>query len=181
LSKEHLPLQPAVVRSQLVTKLDGNPDLILSFPNWVIVVEAKTGTLEHATPSGKMQTEAYEAAVRSAMSLAPEVRVDVVYLTLARSQPHSRLAIPASYLEIAFALAEGLDRVEMEPPLRHSYALLISHFATVGLPSNLSIRTLAPQAQTWTDSAARQAACQKHLRALLALRRLLNLEAHHDV
>ena len=38
---------------------DGNPDMVLRYERFVVVVEAKTGTLEHTAPSGKLQSYAY--------------------------------------------------------------------------------------------------------------------------
>lgn len=62
---------------------NGCLDMVIDFrqPNFVLIVEAKTGTEEHETPSGEMQTKAYPAALRRSLNLRYNHPIKVVFIT----------------------------------------------------------------------------------------------------
>ena len=73
---------------------DGIPDMVLNYPDLLVVVEAKTGTAEHATPlSGEMQTHSYPAAVRRRIGRPSDFSTTTVFLTLDGSEATNGEAI----------------------------------------------------------------------------------------
>ncbi len=170
------PFHAGEVSTQLVTK-DGIPDLIIRFKQHVIVVEAKTGTAEHVTPLGKMQTESYPIAVRAALSLPASTRVYVILLTPDRVAGHSSAAIAASYFELALALAEGAAASQLNPPTRSAYTQIISHLAVRAIPVGVSIPRLADSLGSWTNDDSGLIPIRSQLRALLTVRNLIQQKA----
>lgn len=121
---------------------DGIPDLVLHFPKLLVVVEAKTGTGEHPTPSGIMQTIAYPDAVRRRLGKPSDFVTEVVYLTLDRSQARNDNAIRTSYFELAVSLAKTLNGLEVPGDIKSLYKLIISHFATQTATLGVDVREL---------------------------------------
>jgi hypothetical protein len=116
-----------IPQTQLVTD-DGIPDLVLRFENSTVVVEAKTWSAEHAAPSQKPQTVAYEGSVRRTLELDVDHRVEVVFITPSRREAKNQKAKATSFVDFAFALASALDREEMPADTRAAYAMLFTHF-----------------------------------------------------
>ena len=115
---------------------DGSfPDLVLSYSNRTVVIELKTGSEEHLTPSGLYQTEAYPKAVKETLGLGDDHIVHMVFLTPDRCSAKNPEAILASFLEFALSLSEALRNESLPGDLRFAFSLLITHLATCALPS----------------------------------------------
>jgi hypothetical protein len=113
---------------------DGIPDIVLRFDDFVVVVEAKTGTQEHATPSGRLQTEAYGPAVVAELGVEG-LPVETIYLTPDMSRGSNARARSASFFGFAVALTAALDPEAMPQDLRVMLGLILTHFvSTAGLP-----------------------------------------------
>ncbi len=117
--------------TQLFTD-DGIPDLVLHYPELLVIVEAKTGTGEHETPSETMQTVSYPSAVRRHFGKPDDFPTEVVYLTLDRTDAANASAIRTSYFEFAVILAAALNRVPVsdDDDTKPLYRLIVNHFAT---------------------------------------------------
>ncbi len=133
---------PAQPRTQFVTFVKAIPDLVLQYDNLLVVVEAKTGTGEHETPTGENQTVAYPKAVRSTLGLPENFATVMVYLTPDRSSPAAAAAVAVSYLEIAIAFAAGLQAVVLNEDVKTLYKLVITHLATCAVQPQPDVRGL---------------------------------------
>lgn len=127
------------VMTQVVTN-DGIPDLILRFPNRVVIVEAKTGSEEHPTPSGAMQTVAYPSAVRRLWSLPMDHPIDVVFLTLNRARPANAEAFATSYMDFCMVAAGVLQQVDVPTPIHQACDLILQHFLQYATPLDVDVR-----------------------------------------
>lgn len=119
---------------------DGRPDLVMQFGGFEVVVEAKTGTAEHRTPSGEMQTHAYKRSEETA----------VVFITPDRREAASESAIVTTFSEFVFCLAEA---VEQCPPCNETLAafkMLFTHFLTHA-PVDADMKTLVNQLNQWAE------------------------------
>jgi hypothetical protein len=141
---------PAEPISQLSTG-DGVPDLVLQFPTFAVVIEAKTGSDEHPTPSGELQTFAYPNAVREKLQLESCHQVYIVFLTPEKRKAANPDAILATYCEFAVVLAGALSHLELPADLRFAFQTVISHLATCGLPYSLPRSFLADTIK-WLDT-----------------------------
>lgn len=122
-------IQAAVCpQTQLITA-DGRPDLILDYRDdgFVVAVEAKTGSDEHETPGGGMQSVTYPDAVRSALNLPPGFPVRMVFLTPSGTAAENPQAINTTYAQFVLALALSLPLNCLPPHLRWSYSMLFTH------------------------------------------------------
>jgi hypothetical protein len=142
--------QPAHPWTQVGTD-DGIPDLILKFEQGVIIVEAKTGTFEHAAPSGATQTVAYEAAVRKKYDLASTVPVYVVLISPNGQEAANPEARNTSYVGFALALAKLLEIEQLPPDTRAAYRMLFTHFLTCATSSTRPVRELVEAIAAWPD------------------------------
>lgn len=141
--------QPLNVAAEVWTD-DGVPDLVLRSDRLLLVVEAKTGSLEHTTPNTKRpQTEAYLDAVRAAHRIGPDVPGFMVFITPGRVAPAARHARATSFAEFALALAQGLECCQPPDDLRAAYATLITHFITYAVPPGTDVRSVALLAERW--------------------------------
>lgn len=131
---QHSSIAPVSPTTQVAT-LDGIPDLILDFPQMRVVVEAKTTTTEHRTPSGHYQTVSYAQVLRT----VPERPVHVVFLTLDGAAGVNPSASRVTYAATALALARALQGFDLPTPLRQSFAAVISHFAFAAVPFSESL------------------------------------------
>lgn len=134
--------KPATVETQVATD-DGIPDLILRFEHTVIVVEAKTGTVEHAAPSGTMQTIAYIPAVRHRYRIADES----VYAVLIspdgqQAANEGQEARSTSYVAFALAMAYCLEAEQLPLDTRAAFKMLFTHFLTRATPTTEPVRDL---------------------------------------
>jgi hypothetical protein len=137
-------------KSQFVTD-DGIPDLILQFENTTLVVEAKTGSAEHVTPSSKKwQTFAYRESVHRKLNLPPEHKIEVVFITPNRRQAKDPQAKVTTFNEFVFAICGALDNQELPADTRAAYAMLFTHFLTQSVPSNASVRELVADIAFWS-------------------------------
>ena len=153
---------------QLITD-DGIPDLVFVYDDSVIVVEAKTKTVEHAAPSGRAQTFAYRDSVIA--HLGPEhawKRCEVIYLTPDGSAPANPAARSASYAQLAIVLADALDDLPATDALRQPYAMLITHLLMRSLPARVDAVATFEQIRRW-HVAPRTANGSEILAALSAL------------
>lgn len=125
--------------TQVVTA-DGIPDLVLHWPDLVVVIEAKTGSLEHETPSGAWQTEAYPASVREALDVAAGVDVRVGYLTPDGHGARSADAVPITFLGVVERLMGALAGHELHPRTEASFAMLFTHFVDHAGPQGGRVR-----------------------------------------
>lgn len=118
---------PAEPVSRLYTD-DGFPDLVLRYRHFVVVVEAKTGTGEHAAPSGLPQSLAYPPAVRRKLGLEDLIPVYLVFLTTTPdAKPANPEAIVTSYRDFASAMASALDAADLSDEVRPLLKLFLSH------------------------------------------------------
>lgn len=115
---------------------DGIPDLVLDYrpEKFLVVVEAKTVTEEHCSPSGEMQTISYPAAVRSQLGLPSDYPTAMVFLTTTGTAATSPDAINTTYVDLVMTLALALPLEDIPPNLRHNYFLLFTHLLTHATP-----------------------------------------------
>jgi hypothetical protein len=156
---------------------DGRPDLTFHYPDakFLVVVEAKVGSEEHATPSGLAQTSAYLASVRKRLDLGPSYLGAMIFLTRDGRQGLNPEAIPSTYEGLVVALYPVLGAAKLSDDLRWAYKVAITHLLRVTSregekPSELSLLKTALESDRPSDDSVLQLATL--LRALLA-RRLL--------
>ena len=129
---------PAEVSTQVVTD-DGIPDLILRFPERLVIVEAKTISGEHPTPSGLMQTFAYPAAMRRYDRLPETFPVDIAFLTMDRSKPANSVAHATTYIDFCLSALTVLDENDISEELRASWHSIVYHFLNHATPQDLDV------------------------------------------
>lgn len=134
---------PAEVSTQVVTD-DGIPDLILRFPERLVIVEAKTISEEHPTPSGLMQTFAYPAAMRRYDRLPDEFPVDVAFLTMDRSKPANSFAHATTYMDFCLSALYVLND-DVGNDLRTSWHSIVYHFLNHATPEGLDVPIVLQQ------------------------------------
>jgi len=147
------PIAPAKPRTQVDTD-DGIPDLVLDYGDFTLVVEAKTGSHEHETPtSGSMQTISYPEAVRRRLGLSPSKAVHVAFLTPDRKRAANENAVLTTYLDFTLALADALRDEDLNPDLRAMFKMLFTHFATRAVPFGVEGATVLRGAVSWLTEA----------------------------
>jgi hypothetical protein len=132
---------------------DGIPDLVLLFENATIVVEAKTGSAEHAVPSGEFQTVAYPEAVRRTLGLRPEQKIEVVFITPDRRKAASPTAKATTFVEFVYCIAGVFDREEMTAETqatRAAFGMLFTHFLTCATCTREPVRELVDRISEWS-------------------------------
>ncbi len=155
---------------------DGVPDLVLAYDAGLLVVEAKTKTLEHPAPSGTPQTLAYARSAPRALGIAHAAKpCHVVYLTVNGSEAANPDARPCSYASLAGALASTLDMLAPDDPLRSAYAMLITHFVRCAVPSGVDLIGVLNRIKSWADasSAPRPSEILAHLASIQSAATLL--------
>jgi hypothetical protein len=151
-----LGLSPAVVVERAVVPVtqfvadDGRPDLLLHFPNAVVVVEVKTGTDEHETPSGLSQTEAYAPSVRRTLRLPDSTHVHVVFLTPGRERPVNPAAVPTSFVEFVLAVASALEACDVPAATAGAYQMLFTHLMANASPISGGVMELIGLVAGWS-------------------------------
>lgn len=134
--------QPASPKTQFRTA-DGIPDLVLEYPKFLVIVEAKTGSDEHLTPGSlRYQTESYPSATRKALNLPELHPTFMVFLTPDRRAPKNGDAKPTTYLEFATSMATALTGVELAGDLRSLYSAIVTHFVTCAAVDGLETKEL---------------------------------------
>jgi hypothetical protein len=126
-------------KTQLRTK-HGIPDLVLVYPSFAVVIEAKTSTSEHfAAGSGEYQTIAYPEGVKKELSLAPELPVFMVFLTLEGTKAQNDCAIETRYVDYALGSALALDPSRFAEPYRTLFAAWFTHLIAEASPQELRL------------------------------------------
>ncbi|MBI4704500.1 MAG: hypothetical protein HY744_25640 [Deltaproteobacteria bacterium] len=143
---------PARPVPQFVTE-GGVPDLLLDYGDWVLLVEAKTGSAEHATPLGGKQTIDYPKAAREALAKDSQFPVEIVLIAPELREPANPDAFSGTYVQLAVALASMLSTVPLPDELRWTYRVLVTHF--VGSACPWGSRMLEVRPREWLDDAAR--------------------------
>ena len=141
--------EPCVPQTQLITD-DGIPDLVLQFKNSTVVVEAKTGSAEHAAPSMKPQTIAYQESVPRTLNLASDHTVAIVFITPDGREAKNPQAKSTTFIEFAFALARVLDGEELPADTRAAYAMLFTHLLNSPKTSGVSIQEIVGTIMAWS-------------------------------
>lgn len=137
--------------TQMRTK-DGIPDLVLPYADGPVVLEAKTVTTEHTTPTSRQpQTVSYVAAVSRALGGTATEDIGVVYLTLDRSRPANALARPMSYLEVALVLADVVESRRTSEPMLSAYRVVLGHLARRAVPDGLRIDAVDALVGRWRE------------------------------
>jgi hypothetical protein len=108
-------------------------------PGFVLVVEAKTGSVEHETPDAEMQTKAYPKHVRKTLGLPADYLVKVVFLTLEGDEAANEDAILITYLDVVRTLALTLQPDELSNELRWAYATIFTHFLAHATPEGVDV------------------------------------------
>lgn len=137
-------------KTQMITE-DGIPDLVLQFEQTTVVLEAKTGSAEHNTPSGQPQTIAYPKSVRGKLNLSPEHKIEVVFITPDRRPAENPQAKATTFIEFVFALSTVLDREKLAHDTRIAYAMLFTHFLTYATETDASARELINEIWDWSQ------------------------------
>jgi hypothetical protein len=129
---------------------DGSPDLVMQFEEITIGVEAKTGSAEHLTPSGKMQTVAYAESLREALDLRPEHTLKVVFITPDGRQASNDDAICTTYIAFVLALAGALDGHEIPPDTRTAFAIFFTHMLTCATSLSIDVPDTVKRIRAWS-------------------------------
>jgi hypothetical protein len=148
---EVLAVRFAATPSTQVVTDDGRPDLVLHYDDGVIVVEAKTGTVEHEAPSGLSQTVAYEPAIRNRLHLSSSIPVHIVFLTTDGASAANPKAIKSTFLRSMLAIVEAIEPFDLPSDFRAAHQMLFSHFATRAAPWGIDAKTLIERVFRWTD------------------------------
>jgi hypothetical protein len=139
--------------TQLVTD-DGIPDLVLRFKNLIVIVEAKTGTLEHDTPTSALpQTIAYAASVRAHWRVDHSTALETVFITPDGSAAANPKAKRSTYAGFAIAFAAALNSHPLPPETRAAFAMLITHFLSCSSSSGPATNQMLDQVTTWSTQA----------------------------
>jgi hypothetical protein len=159
--------------SQFVTD-DGIPDLILEYEKFVIVMEAKTGTDEHPTPSShQLQTVSYPVAVRRKRGLRPDVAVYMVFITPECRRAANPEAINTSYAELAGALLSKLDRNVLPVELQYLFGLIFTHFMSSAVPDVVDVKEVIENLEVLEMEFEKDAVSSDSLRRILTAKKLL--------
>jgi hypothetical protein len=142
---------PCVCQAQVYTS-DGIPDLVLQYDEATIVVEAKTGSAEHTTPSGGFQTDVYPKAVRTTLRLPPEHKVFMVFITTDGTPPHNPDAKATKYFDFVMALAEDLDRESLPEGTRFAYSMLFTHLLRRATDCQMDLLELLQTITDWSKA-----------------------------
>jgi hypothetical protein len=145
---EGAPCEP---QTQIWTE-DGVPDLILRFRGGTVVVETKTGSREHDTPSGRPQTVSYPQAVRQKFKLPPETPVKVLFVTPEGLSAQNAEAKATTFVEFVFALVRVLDDhgLSRELGTGAAYAMLFTHFLNCATVAKVRASELIERVVSWS-------------------------------
>jgi hypothetical protein len=160
----------------------GIPDLVLRYDDFVLVVEAKTGTEEHETSTGELQTLAYVPAVRRRLAVPDAVPLKVVFLTPDGRAAANPAAVSATYADFVAAFAREMRPAEFPEDLRTLLGLVLTHLITCAGIASLNVTAIRHAAEwsadlSWTED--REIA----IRRMLAIDEVLDALAReaHDV
>jgi len=129
---------PTIPHTQFVAK-GGRPDIVMDYRDdgFVVVVELKTGSEEHETPRGGMQTEAYPRLVRKSLALPDQFRVEMVFLTPSGILAASEEAINTTYHQFVVSLASAVAGRTLPPAIHWSYCTIFSHLLKHASPGGI--------------------------------------------
>jgi hypothetical protein len=118
---------------------DGIPDMVLHFQNpaYVIIVEAKLGSIEHTAPNSRAQTIAYPFAVRRALELSDDYPGDIVFLTRDGAPAKNPAAVNTTYDMLVDAIASELSPEELSSDVRWAYSMIITHLLANAASGNI--------------------------------------------
>jgi hypothetical protein len=152
---------------------DGVPDLVLRYPEFAVVVEAKTVTSEHLTPGGSFQSHSYGPAVAVALGL-PADAVETVFLTLDRALPENAAARPVSHLGSFLAIASAFGDMPLPGDIDAGFRTILTHFAATADRPMRDLRwTLMKLGSSPNAFAAITELTSAELKDLLIIQRLL--------
>jgi hypothetical protein len=163
---------PAKPETQVWTD-DGVPDLVLRYDSFAVVVEAKTGTLEHETPSGLPQTIAYPSAIRRYYGLSVDHPVHMVFLTPSRESAANDIAINATYAEFCVAIAKALEQFQCPDAMRFLFSQIVTHLTNYATPRGLNMDKIFGAPRHTRDTDWKDKALLQYLDDLSVLRRVL--------
>jgi hypothetical protein len=138
-----------IPRTQLVTD-DGIPDLVLQFENGVVIIETKTGSAEHAAPSGNPQTIAYPDAVRRQLNLPSNTQIQIVFITPNRRRAENENAKNTTFVEFVLPLAALLEKEDVPSDTRGAFAMLFTHFLSRAITNQVPVRELVERLAVWS-------------------------------
>jgi hypothetical protein len=166
--------KPCLPKLWLATD-DGIPDLVLQFQDGAVVVEAKTKSAEHSTPSRRMQGFAYPPAVRRKLGLGPNACVRMVFICPNRQESSNREAKSTTFVEFVLAMAKALEKEDLPMDTRAAYAMLFTHFMTYAAPSGTKLRKLIDEIVEWSQLPGWHQAGQvvRHLDQLLKAKEII--------
>jgi hypothetical protein len=162
---------------------DGIPDLLLEYENGIVIVEAKTGTDEHETPSGTPQTISYVGAMRRLRGLDQSVPIEVVLICPELREPANPTARATTFARFSLTLAETLERDATLPAEdRFAFAMLITHFMTCAISADVPVRRVANEIAAWSRDPEWRTDAQvaRRLKQLVAAADILLPEHQHE-
>jgi hypothetical protein len=130
--------EPAIPKTQYWTDA-GIPDLILEYPDSIIVLEAKTGSEEHPTPKGDLQTIAYPKALARSSPPGNSKAIFTVFLTPDRREAANPEAFNTSFVDFCVSLAEEFEKFRLPDDVRWPFAMLLTHFLTCAIAPGVDI------------------------------------------
>jgi len=141
---------PVTPRTQFRTD-DGIPDLILEYPNGVVIVEVKTFSVEHPAPSGQPQTLAYALSVRRRLALSDDTPTHVVFLTPDGHSPQNPEAIATTFTALVVALAMALPPEDVPPDLRWALSTVFTHLLNHTFLGGVDVHALLNEVIQWSS------------------------------
>ncbi len=122
---------------------DGVPDLVLPYSSFIIAIEAKTGSEEHATPStGLPQTVAYPKALLRKYSLPEDFPVYMIFITPDGRKPENSEAIVTTYVEFCYSIITKLKIDMFSDELRFAFRMIFTHLLTCAVPHGVDLRSI---------------------------------------
>lgn len=147
---------------------EGIPDMVLRYPTFVLIVEAKTGTGEHAAPGGEQQTFAYPAAVRRKLGLGDDFAVRMILLSPQGVPPANEEATATTFVTFALCFASALEPAAFPEDVRNLLRLWLSHLLQHAAPAGIDHRQFFREldAMTTPDDPRRNAFILRNLKAI---------------
>ncbi|MBX7192189.1 MAG: PD-(D/E)XK nuclease family protein [Sandaracinaceae bacterium] len=133
-----LPQAAVVPRTQYRTTAGAYADLILAYPERVVVVEAKWHDDEHqAAQTGELQTVHYAQAVRQELVAAADPLV--VFLTPDGRAPRG-VGVPVMHAQLALALTRALEihEARLSPSTREAFRMVFGPLFRWDVPVDLT-------------------------------------------
>ncbi|MBK8205304.1 MAG: hypothetical protein IPK87_00795 [Planctomycetes bacterium] len=141
------------IRTQVATPGGGVPDIVIRLSDTAAIIEAKTGTGEHVTPAGRMQTVGYPDAVQQLFGLPNKPKI--AFLTLDRTAAENPEATLLTWADCAAALAKALFKKDVDTTFGAILSVGITHFVRACLSVNadaLLAEVMSGGTGRWTDA-----------------------------